>query len=526
MFKMKFENSTLDYTSILDKEELMRVKVWVCRAGDNSHGYPIVEEALDKARSTLIGKPFVAKYDKFIKDVLGHEVDEVPIGVFLSDEDIFFENDGDGQRWICAYATIWVRYAKDVAFVMERDRVKSVSMEMLADMDEMNQIVDFYFVGVTLIGVEPAIPMARAELMEFSMLSNKVKEIYFSSNKKNVQFEHEIFKDGFAVEEELGTKEKINIKNSKKDAVMSETWNGQDADFLNKLLMASNHESLVKEAYLIVDGNKAGDLSVNDVHYPHHDIKNGALVVNRKGVISAFQRAMQQGLSGDAISHLKRHYKELGLSTENFEEGGNSLDKDKDIKFEEKEVIKEEVEMSANENVDGNAQADTLVDEAKTNEEKSEEFLQEDMEGKNFEDQSDSEGEGTKEEEEEDEKEDFAKKLEEFEKLKEEHTVLMEELEQLRKFKCDYEEKQKLMAIEEVMEYVSDVMPVDMANDMRAQGMACDIENLTAWSNEVKARALEFSKPSSKTSFIKIGLNYNHNNEKKEIPQNSIWGKL
>lgn len=131
----------------------------------------------------------------------------------------------------------------------------------------------------------------------------------------------------FSVGEELGKEESIKINNSKESAIMSETWNGQDADFLNKLLKASNHESLINEAYLITD--KSGDVSVNDVHYPHHSIKNGELVVNKKGVISAFQRAKQQGITGEPINHLKRHYKELGLDTENFSEGGKPLDKAK-----------------------------------------------------------------------------------------------------------------------------------------------------------------------------------------------------
>lgn len=131
----------------------------------------------------------------------------------------------------------------------------------------------------------------------------------------------------FSVGEDLGKSDSIKINNSKESAIMSESWDGQGAEFLNKLLNASNHESLVKEAYLVIDSE--GDLSVNDVHYPHHSIKDGELVINRKGVISAYQRARQQNLSGEPIKHLERHYRELGLETEKFAEGGNKVDKTK-----------------------------------------------------------------------------------------------------------------------------------------------------------------------------------------------------
>lgn len=426
MLKVNYSGSSLDFSHPIDQQELMRLKVWVCRAGDNAHGYPILEDALERAKSTLVGKPFVAKYDKFLKDVLGHEVDEVPIGVFLSEDDIFFENDENGVRWICAYATVWVRYAKDVAFVLERDKVKSVSMEMLADMNEKNEIEDFYFVGVTLIGVEPAIPMARAEIMEFSLLSDKVKEIYFSTHIKeqNVQFEHDVFK-------------------------------------------------------------------------------------NNKGL----------------------------SKPENFEEGGNSLSKKKDVSI-------EEINMSANENVDPNAKADTLIDEAELNKEKSEEYLEEtamsteesELEGIAMEEEkvevevevgSDDSGktEDEGDEEVEDESEYFAKIKSDFAKLQEEHTVMMSELETLRQFKAEYDEMQRKMAIEETMSYVSDVLPEEMAVELKEKGMACKYDELSAWSNEVKAKALEFSKPQKKESFIRIGLNYT-TEKKNEIPNDSIWSKL
>ena len=82
---------------------------------------------------------------------------------------------------------------------------------------------------------------------------------------------------------------------------------------------ASNEESLVKEAYLVVeDGWK--DAPSEHLKYPHHEVKDGKLVLNVAGVKAAFARASQQGIvDGDVKKHLERHYRELGLSMENFE---------------------------------------------------------------------------------------------------------------------------------------------------------------------------------------------------------------
>lgn len=160
---------------------------------------------------------------------------------------------------------------------------------------------------------------------------------YFSKYSKKIDFEEgvnwlnnissQMEGVNMSVKDKLGKSPSINIDNSKDSAIMSGTWNGQDAGFLNKLLEASNHSSLVKEAYLIVDGDGGGDLSVNAVKYPHHEIKGDKLVVSTPGIQAAFARARQQGVAtGAVMAHIKKHYNELGLSKENFATFGLSED--------------------------------------------------------------------------------------------------------------------------------------------------------------------------------------------------------
>lgn len=123
-------------------------------------------------------------------------------------------------------------------------------------------------------------------------------------------------KDQFSVGEDLGKSDSIDIDNSKDSAVNSDSWSNPGAAFLNKCLKASNHEALVKEGYAKVDGDASGDLSVNDVGYPHHKFVDGKMVVDIAGVTAAYQRASQQGETGDIMDHIQRHRKELGLDSE------------------------------------------------------------------------------------------------------------------------------------------------------------------------------------------------------------------
>ena len=112
----------------------------------------------------------------------------------------------------------------------------------------------------------------------------------------------------------------IEIDNSKEAAVEGTSWDNPGKALYGKLLKASNVESLVKEAYLVVeDGYK--DAPSEKLKYPHHQVKDGKLVLNVAGVKAAFARASQMGIvSGDVKKHLERHYRELGLSMENFEQ--------------------------------------------------------------------------------------------------------------------------------------------------------------------------------------------------------------
>lgn len=172
---------------------------------------------------------------------------------------------------------------------------------------------------------------------------------------EEIKEEDKVVKKEFSVGEDLGKSSSITIKNSKESAVNG-AWSDPGATMLNKLLKASNHASLVKEAYLMIDEDNSSDLSINDVHYPHHHVVGDTLVVHIRGCQAALSRARAQGIKGAPINHLKKHYKALGLDMKNFKDFGLSQKDfeylfDEHIKYTKKEddVLKDKVKTLENE---------------------------------------------------------------------------------------------------------------------------------------------------------------------------------
>lgn len=105
----------------------------------------------------------------------------------------------------------------------------------------------------------------------------------------------------------------VAIDNSKESAA-SGKWSNPGESLYGPII---DQKAAINEAYLIVEeGYK--DAPSEHLKYPHHVIRNNKLIVHKDGVQSAYARARQQGLSGKPISHIKKHYKELGLDTSDF----------------------------------------------------------------------------------------------------------------------------------------------------------------------------------------------------------------
>jgi hypothetical protein len=346
-------------------------------------------DALKNAAPTLGNKWLVAAFDNWVDDFKGHEGKKQLIVGFFPQENDFKYVVENGKTYLVANAIISKIYAEWAFEIFKRDNIKECSMEItVVDSEERNDgftwITGFVFNGVTLLSnkIHAACPGSNATLVKFSeqefieqgekaykyFIPQSIKDLakqyengtsvaksisrYLTKNKiispKKATFISKYFSNHlpneiydwcnkinkecgnmaeFTVGDKLGKSPAIDIDNSKDSAVKSGSWSGQNAGFLNKLLEASNHASLVKEAYARVSKDASGDLSVNDVGYEHHVIRGGKLILSVPGVQAAYKRARQQGETGSIMSHIKRHRKALGLE----KEGGEKMSKKKSV---------------------------------------------------------------------------------------------------------------------------------------------------------------------------------------------------
>lgn len=285
----------------------LRLKAFA--SGANAHTLPVEEEVLKRGAKTIYDKPIVWRYNVFTNDAMSHEEDEVPCGFIKesADNPIRFERENDGRLFIIIDALIWTRYCGNLIEIFERDGSrKNVSIEIAVIGDEITEgnqkVDDFVIAGITILGegVKPACKGSHAVLLKFA----EDKDAYLHT-----------FAEGT-----------IKINNSK-EAAVSGKWENPRRKLFEPISKASNRVSLLKEAYLV--GNaESSDPVMSDFKYPHHIVRDGELILQVDGVIAAFQRASQQGIvSGKVKQHLLRHYKELGLSTENFAECDSCHDK-------------------------------------------------------------------------------------------------------------------------------------------------------------------------------------------------------
>lgn len=318
----------------ISDNQLAKIEMWVTKSGDNKHNLPITEDAIRQSADTLVGKPILYKYNKYTKDFMGHEVDEIPCGVVLSKDDIRFEYDENEELWLVATAYIWKYYCPEVMEVFEKhDGEKPISMEIQVvesqQKDDKTEILSFVFLGVTLIGDSPAIPNAKATVLKFSEMVEEVKKILFAVPK-----------------DEMGKSDIIKIDLSKEAADMTTPWGSVDKIKLrDRILRAKNYKTLVKKCYLVVEEGWE-DSPSSKLKYPVCRIKDNTLVLCKSGcevALSFLERNTNADYYKSAKAKLKKYYKILGLDTSNF-----SCKDGEDMKF-NKEEFAQTFGITANE---------------------------------------------------------------------------------------------------------------------------------------------------------------------------------
>lgn len=578
---LKFSVNDIEFIDEVNNMLFRKAKIRAFASGENTNTLPIDEKVLRRGATTIYNKPILWKYNKFLDDAEGHEIDEVPCGfipeVFNNKENpVEFERDNDGRVFIVITAYIWTKYSGKLIEIFKRDdSKKNVSIEIVVvnsnDKGIKPEILEFVISGITILGewVNPACKGCRAELMEFSEDKKKYEKLYFSEN--------------------------IEIDNSK-DSAISGSWSNPRNKLFTPIINATNTESLLKEAYLI-NNNMSDDSSMADHKYPHHIIKDKKLVIHKNGLKAAFQRASQQGIvKGDVRSHLLRHYRELGLSIENYSEfnitkvefeeyfaeyfkdtesvgdkklniderkellnsyfskftftnneetfikyaidevGENTVkctDNESGCKYEIKYSISDDnevsVDMSNITKMDDEHHKDTNI---KDSSEETSTFEDEDSHNKDtmFDDED-------KNDDRDDEIEELKNKYSELEsrcaELEKANKVYMEEIEKmsdykdLKKFKEDKEAEEKKNAeLAEMNKVMSDIEEkgIEMSDDEKKELMdkVSEFSSINAWSNSVKAQI--FDKVENIDGILKIGSPFSNTDNNNQF--SSIWDRI
>lgn len=526
----------------------------------NSHGLKFSEEVLKRDASTILGTWVVA--EMLAGDFTTHTPGEFIQGIVPKEQSVEFIRAKDG--YLDAYVDVVLskRYSRNAYDVFVKDNDRSVSIEFnYSHPDEDEYEVESYIIrGTTILGktVNPSVPTANLTLTRFSeeeadKFFAKVHNNSLTALKKFVEERRE----------SMAVKKTYKIDKSK-EAMSDTPWGDIDkTELRNKIMEASNRDSLVKAVYMLVqDGWQ--DAPSERLKYPVMQIKGDSVVYNRDGLASALGYAKKENET-EVINKVEAIYKKLGLgkeddaemaeNTTNFEIEGrkawaevikkvqdhegkgvyvDSVEKDHIIytKNDVRYRVEADVKVGKDDkSVDADIKWGTVKKDAdqKMAEDKKEQE-------KKMSDDCDCKDDDREDEGKDDDEEDFAQKCAEMQKsIEERDNIIMEkdkqmkameeELSELREFKKSCMEKEKACAVESVMNEVKDFMDGERFKALRDEGMACEFAQIDAWSNKVKAVTFEMVKGSDKKKKDGI-LKFSAPVENIEKKPADVWERL
>ena len=352
-FKSKF--SELETVNPL----ITKYRINICVPDVPANNYIFSKEVIEGMASTICGSGVYAYYFEKYDQLGGHSDDIIrtPYGYVKTPQTQAYGFSDpykmpywmkiDGENWFCADVYIWTGINPEIEDILNNSVVYQ-SMQVAVDEEQEGQykvVKDAVFLGFCLLqGIEPAYIGSTITKFSLDDIGLKIDTLSTELNQLKQEYDSIMkFSDD--------KKQKIEIDNTKDSATDGE-WSNPGKKLYEPILEASNKISLINEAYLIhEDGYE--DSPSEKLKYPHHVIRDDKLVLHISGVQSAFARVKQQGLTGEPIDHIKRHYEELGLNMDNFSEFNLTLEDYKYIfsdtnnnqeKEVNKEVIKEAME--------------------------------------------------------------------------------------------------------------------------------------------------------------------------------------
>lgn len=556
--EVKFENdSELKDFQEYDENKLAIAKICVLSTAPNSHQLNISEEVLRRDIGTIRGNFLVA--DIMFGDATTHTPNEVPVGYFLPNEDIEFEEvEKDGMKIVkaWAYAVLSKRYANAAynLFVQDNHRATSIEMTVETPEDDEHEVLSFNAFGSTILGktVAPSCKDAEISLVRFAEEANT----FFDKKRESInslkQFVEERKKK--MVEQEKYVSHPIDTS---KEAVYEGEWNGQKAK--QDLVKEKNFKTLAPEVCMKLESGWE-DREVIKLGYPVMMLHDGKWVYSTKGLSSALGYARKENETA-VVNKVEKIYKNLGLDQDGKEKGTKMAEKNANFEIEGRkawgEVIKkvqdhegkgayvDSIEdnhiIYTKDNVRYRVEADIKVDKDDKSVDADIKWgtVKKDADQKmsndyncNDEHNHSDDGENGLVMSVDEMKAKMAKMKSEIENR---DNIIMEkdkkmgemekELSELREFKKTCMEKEKATSVDAIMNEVKEYMEDEQFKNLRDEGLACEFSQIDAWSNKVKAFCFEKGRKNTKTNstIMTFSANFDYSNKKKP---KSVWETL
>ena len=449
------------------KDKLAIAKVCVLSTAPNSHELNISEEVLRRDIGSIRGNFLVAHMVN--GDARSHDAEEVPVGYFIPDKDIEFEEVEENGKKIVkawAFAVLSKQYAKEAYNMFVDDNHRATSIEMKVELgDDEHEVLSFDAYGSTILGlsIRPSCKDAEISLVRFAEQAQEFFEQQSDSLSQLKNFVEE--------RKQLMAEKYVNHPiNTSKDAVYTGEWDGDEAK--KNLVKEKNYKTLAPKVCLRLEEGWE-DREVTKLGYPVMGLYDGEWRYSTNALSSALAYAKQNDET-EVVNKIKAIYKKLDL--------------DDDSERKEEAKMEEIKELAA-----------TEVEAESTLEEKNTEMAEPEIEVKAEEpncddcDEHDHDDDGDAEHDEEQEMsvDDMKARIAQLEKdLEDRDNIIMgqnSELETLRQFKKDVEAKEKAISVEAIMAECKEYMSDDCYKQMREEGMACEFADVDAWANKVKA---------------------------------------
>ena len=524
---IKFENSgeIRDFKEY-SENKLAVAKVCVLSTAPNSHQLNISEEVLRRDIGSIRGNFLVAHM--FAGDATTHTPSEVPVGYFLPDEPIEFEEvEQDGKKIIkaWAYAVLSKQYAKSAydMFVADNHRATSIEMAVVVSDEDEHEVVSFDAYGSTILGktVLPSCKDAEISLVRFA----EEASVFYGEHKDKLSELKRFVKE----REQMAEKKTYKIDKSK-EAMSDADWSNVDKSALrDKIMGAENRFALVKATYMLIE-NGWEDAPSEKLKYPVMAFDSDTLVYYHRALSSALAYARQNNESA-VVNKIKKIYKKLDLDDNEggkeekmaeiefsavnigdlwgrvytvirehdawdyciqgiYEEDNQKfailIDRDQKLyrlnfslteegMTASDELVEVEQEFTETDNIKKFAEPENVEQYTKFADPKKDEG-----------EEKPDEGEPTKMSEDE-----MMAKIAELEKSVEERDhIIMDkdtELEELRAYKATVVAKENMAKVDSIMEEVKPYVSEEKFAEFKAEGLSCDAETIDAWSNKVKA---------------------------------------